>query len=1349
MTAAVSLEMPPASDPRPHHAHAASREPPASPPPSPSPSLSLFQILLLRAVPWKMLLQRLPGVLIVFVVVLGLLGPAYAPYFYASYLLAVHVLSANAAIRIAYGSKVAVAQAVRHSTTDWPALYCSLTGSAHTADLSHDLPFDDVDHVIIIPGYKESEDTWCETLDVLASHSRAVSHYKICLAMEQADEKAEQMAMMLVSRYIDCFLQVVYTIHPKGLPGETAGKHSNVSWAARQMTRKSKSVKSDIITVMDCDTAFAEDYFLAITCHFASASKQDRMMQMFAPSTVFDRNADDVPVFVRLADMIWSAGVMGNYVPFSPISIPCSAYSLPMELAQAVDFWDVGSEGLGEDMHMFLKIFFATEGRVTVTPVYSPASCCNIEGKKGSGVIGAMYARYGQAKRHLWGCLDSGYALRKALFTIVAPGYDNVIIGRLPASASKAADGKRKPAIGSISIANDEVHFNLYKLLVLFHRLAEAHIIGGHLTILLIMSALLPLGASPSAFSQRFWSALTTHGIHPVVVLASDVCGYIRIVSLLSVVALAVYYEQYHAWVGALRWQYSAAATADGVGAVITTERDARLFGVHVGPGKRVQHLGRRPGLQSLRSAGERRWRVYFDWCALPITALLYQSIPQFHAQLLQLWTDSLLYETAAKPELKRPAGTSALQQAEEASGVVHVFGGHERMPGEIVEIPSMDMDDVETLVNTRSGGSTGGPDEILVLQGLKAHRIGANQTPPPPLALKHLHNGPAHSHTNSFSNFNEFDTNSTLMTLSSFPASPRLVGAYVQQPPPPYMQVQRSASGANSPPAKTMAQYFDSASLMEKEPVSGWMNDDVAVAVGGRSDLAPDVVIWRNLNQIPSQMDTNPDNSPSDGGHATLSPDSAVTALEVVDVVEGVALTTAPDVDDTNPHNWPPRKKWTAVTIAALYTFLSPISSTMVAPALPYISNELGFASPTQTELVLSLFVLAYAVGPLVLGPLSEIYGRYVVLQSSLWFYVATNALCGVCQSPAPLLLLRFLSGLGGSAALVLSGSVVSDCFAPHEVGGAMSYAVLGIVVGPALGPIIGGFVTVAASWRWLFYVLSIFGVVLGAAGTFLLPETFEPVLRRRKYRNSEHAGGKANTRAAGGAGAGAMLTAIGRPFVMLATQPIVQLVSLIMLFVYGVLFIVLATFSALFVTQYGEPTQISTLHYIALGLGFLVGNRLSGYALDASSRFLQQRYATAHKPEYRLPVTIPAALLLPVGLLLYGWTAEAGVFWLAPDVGIFLASISINLTFQALTVYTVDVFRLYSASALATINVLRFVAGFAFPLFAAPLYDRLGYGWGNSALAFVAIALGIPAPMLLYAYGERIRANSPYATD
>ncbi|KAI9329484.1 hypothetical protein BDR26DRAFT_939331 [Obelidium mucronatum] len=750
------------------------------------------------SLPLRPMLQRLPGVWLVFVVLLGLVGPAHFPFAFAAYALLLHVLSLNAAARVAFGAFCALRGATRHSFEDWPARFQAATGFAR-GDLRADLPFDDVAHVIIIPGYKENMDTWCETLDILASHSLALSQYKICLAMEAAEKDCETKAMALVSRYIDSFLQIVYTIHPRGIDGETAGKHSNVSWAARQMTRKSKSVKTDLITVMDCDTAFAEDYFTAITYHFAVADKDSRILQLFAPGTVFDRNADEVPVFVRLSDMLWSAGVMGNYVPFSPITIPCSAYSLSMELAQAVNFWDVGPEGMGEDMHMFLKCFFATEGRIKVTPIYSPASCLNIVGAPGSGMYGYMMARYGQAKRHMWGGIDDGYALRKALLGIVAPGYDNVIIGR----KQRTSDAKNKNTPAAV---DEDMQFDLYKLMILFHRLAEAHIVGGHMFILIIMTGLLvPLGPNPSDLSISYWQAITDEAVHPIVILACNICGYIRITSLLTVIACAYYYEQYQRWVGNTRWKLSKMGDSQP----LTTEQSQYVNGIHIGVGKRVQHLGRRAELETVRT----RWN-YLDWFAIPITGLFYQALPQIQTQIMQLWTDRLDYVVAARPTLKNHPASHPVP---EEPGIVHVFGGHERMPGEplSVAIPPLDMDDVETLVSTRVEH---GPDEILVLQGLKAHRldksnsnmhlssttttsataasttttITSTTTPPQQLQVPLHLNGNGnnnnkytshHSHTNSFSSSTDFVSDASTL---SFPTSPRM--GFVQQPPAPFV---------------------------------------------------------------------------------------------------------------------------------------------------------------------------------------------------------------------------------------------------------------------------------------------------------------------------------------------------------------------------------------------------------------------------------------------------------------------------------------------------------------------------------------------------------------------------------
>ncbi|KAJ3288500.1 hypothetical protein HDU79_004812 [Rhizoclosmatium sp. JEL0117] len=455
------------------------------------------------------------------------------------------------------------------------------------------------------------------------------------------------------------------------------------------------------------------------------------------------------------------------------------------------------------------------------------------------------------------------------------------------------------------------------------------------------------------------------------------------------------------------------------------------------------------------------------------------------------------------------------------------------------------------------------------------------------------------------------------------------------------------------------------------------------------------------------------------------------------------IHLAPTPDPNSSNPRNWPRSKKWRAIAFASLYTFISPISSSMVAPALPYIAKDLKFTQKIDAEMSLSIFVLAYALGPLFLAPLSEIYGRKPILQASLWFFVLFNAICGLSEDKSQMLLFRFLAGLGGSAPISLSGSVVADCFNGAEMGQAMSYYALGIVLAPALGPILGGYMTQGVSWHWLFYSVSIVGGVLAVFGTFFFPETYAPVLaaRERKERGEVLAGGEAKIWTV-------LKGSITRPIIMLFTQPIVMVIALIMAFVYGVMYIVLSTFSLLFMEKYGENTQTSSLHYLALAVGLVIGSQLSGPLLDKISKVLQKKYNTPHKPEYRLPICIPGSVLLPIGLFLYGWAAENTLHWIWLDIGIALFAMSVNLTFQSLSLYTVDVYHLYSASALAAVSSLRSLAGFGFPLFAGDMYDQMGYGWGNSMLAILGIVIGIPAPILLYIYGERIRAASKFGS-
>lgn len=101
-----------------------------------------------------------------------------------------------------------------------------------------------------------------------------------------------------------------------------------------------------------------------------------------------------------------------------------------------------------------------------------------------------------------------------------------------------------------------------------------------------------------------------------------------------------------------------------------------------------------------------------------------------------------------------------------------------------------------------------------------------------------------------------------------------------------------------------------------------------------------------------------------------------------------------------------------------------------MVAPALQSIKADLQITDEVVSQLTLSIFVLAYAVGPLFLGPLSEIYGRVIVLQLANLFFLVFNIACGVCQTKEQMIVFRFLAGLGGSAPLAVSSSNGRNAF-------------------------------------------------------------------------------------------------------------------------------------------------------------------------------------------------------------------------------------------------------------------------------------------------------------------------------
>jgi hypothetical protein len=98
-------------------------------------------------------------------------------------------------------------------------------------------------------------------------------------------------------------------------------------------------------------------------------------------------------------------------------------------------------------------------------------------------------------------------------------------------------------------------------------------------------------------------------------------------------------------------------------------------------------------------------------------------------------------------------------------------------------------------------------------------------------------------------------------------------------------------------------------------------------------------------------------------------------------------------------------------------------------------------------------------------------------------------------------------------------------------------------------------------------------------------------------------------------------------------------------------------------------------------------------------------------------------------------------------PNIGTLIFCAGSIISFQCIQTYLVDAYTRYAASAIAAATVLRSMAGFGFPLFAPAMYRALDYGWGNSLLGFVAIGLGLPAPFMLWKFGETLRSKSKFA--
>lgn len=159
-------------------------------------------------------------------------------------------------------------------------------------------------------------------------------------------------------------------------------------------------------------------------------------------------------------------------------------------------------------------------------------------------------------------------------------------------------------------------------------------------------------------------------------------------------------------------------------------------------------------------------------------------------------------------------------------------------------------------------------------------------------------------------------------------------------------------------------------------------------------------------------------------------------------------------------------------ITVAVMSaTVMQVLDTTIASVALPYMAGDLG-ASPDQISWVLTSYLVASAIIMPLTGYFTDKIGQREYLLISIAWFVIASALCGLAENLPQIIFFRVLQGLAGAALVPLSQAIMVQSFPPEQRGRAMAIWGIGVMVGPILGPTIGGWITETINWRWTFYI-------------------------------------------------------------------------------------------------------------------------------------------------------------------------------------------------------------------------------------------------------------------------------------
>ncbi|KAG7093210.1 hypothetical protein E1B28_006897 [Marasmius oreades] len=487
------------------------------------------------------------------------------------------------------------------------------------------------------------------------------------------------------------------------------------------------------------------------------------------------------------------------------------------------------------------------------------------------------------------------------------------------------------------------------------------------------------------------------------------------------------------------------------------------------------------------------------------------------------------------------------------------------------------------------------------------------------------------------------------------------------------------------------------------------------------------------------SSTSSSTSNSQTDPEYQTTTPKNESDATFEVNLEE-----------HEHPQNLSLSKRWLIVVLISSSSLCVTCASSAAAFAETGMSREFH-VSKIVTILSISLFVEGLGFGPLLVGPLSEVYGRNVIYRVSFTLVFAFSFAVAFAPNIVVMLVFRFISGFCGSAFLSVAGGTVSDLFVNEEVATPMAFYTLSPFIGPVVGPLFSGFINQNVDWRWTFYVMTIWSFVQTVALFLTVPETYVPVLRKwkaarlRKQRGDDKYWSPLDHEQKNIWRS--ILVSCYKPFQLVMYDQMALLLNLWSSVVLGILYLAFQAFPVIFGDNHGFNMQEVGLSFLGIGIGMagamptqLLWNRILAKQASKHNGHLP--------PEAHLLKGELGGVLVPLGLFWLAFTTYPHVHWIVPIIASVPFGAGSYYVFTSVFTYLVSAYRPIAASAMASNSAMRSTVAAVFPLFAGVMYERLGTVGATALLAGVMTVMA-PLPFVFRRIGPRLRARSRFAVS